>query len=311
MAAIIKKEDLHKINFVKFPNKLIYDEKYKGIKAEGKILYSILLDLITLSIENGWINKAGEPYVKLSREKIKKLLNIKGSEKMAAVVAELKSYGLISERKTGFTSCNEIYIYNIEEDSKCSIDEDYEGFREEILDEKEFITKGNEKDKDEDEESEKDKEKRKFSIEDLEAIEVKEILKGEVMEDRKSKVQSFENQKYIKNNYIKNNLNKDNIKDDDESFKIEVKENLEKKQNEYFKIEGKIKGDLKELSEKINLLKELYEDIEITDAQARAILKAAKENVYVADMAYLKIKDKIGSIENIVGYLIVVIKSLM
>ena len=49
-------------SFYRIPKVLFTDERYKGISAEAKILYGILLDRISLSQKNGWLDEANRVY---------------------------------------------------------------------------------------------------------------------------------------------------------------------------------------------------------------------------------------------------------
>jgi len=97
-------------NFYKMPKIFFEDSKYKDMKNDSKLSYMILLDLLPLSKKNKWINEDGEYYVKLSRNKLMKILNVKGTQKMAQIMRELVDHKLIINKRVGLTKCNEIYI---------------------------------------------------------------------------------------------------------------------------------------------------------------------------------------------------------
>ena len=115
MSKVITVKDFNSTTFYQLPKAFFYNEKYTGMKNESKIAYAILRNLLTLSIEKEWINEKGEIYVKLSREKLMKYLNIKGTQKMTQVMKELYEKELIVERRLGLNRCNEIYLCNPEE----------------------------------------------------------------------------------------------------------------------------------------------------------------------------------------------------
>ena len=45
--------------FYRIPKALFTDERFKSISAEAKILYGILLDRMSLSRKNGWLDEQG------------------------------------------------------------------------------------------------------------------------------------------------------------------------------------------------------------------------------------------------------------
>ena len=43
--------------------KVLFTEKYKGLSAEAKLLYGLMLDRMQLSAINGWCDKNGEVFI--------------------------------------------------------------------------------------------------------------------------------------------------------------------------------------------------------------------------------------------------------
>ena len=54
-------------SFYRLPKVLFTDPKFRGISAESKILYGLLLDRMSLSIKSGWLDKQEPVYVLKSR----------------------------------------------------------------------------------------------------------------------------------------------------------------------------------------------------------------------------------------------------
>ena len=48
--------------FFKMPN-VLFTDKYKGLSAEAKLLYGLMLDRMQLSAINGWCDKNGEVFI--------------------------------------------------------------------------------------------------------------------------------------------------------------------------------------------------------------------------------------------------------
>lgn len=116
MKKIINKENVNQVPFYQMPKAFFQETKYGEMRNESKLAYMLLRDLLPLSIKNNWVNKEGDIFVKLSRDKMMTLLKIKGTQKAAQVMKELVDYGLIIYKCVGLTKCNEIYICMVEEE---------------------------------------------------------------------------------------------------------------------------------------------------------------------------------------------------
>ena len=49
--------------FYRIPRVLFTDDRFKNLTTEGKVLYGLLLDRVSLSRENGWIDEHGRIYI--------------------------------------------------------------------------------------------------------------------------------------------------------------------------------------------------------------------------------------------------------
>ena len=49
--------------FYRIPKVLFTDSEFRTLSAESKILYGILLDRVSLSAKNGWIDSQGRVYI--------------------------------------------------------------------------------------------------------------------------------------------------------------------------------------------------------------------------------------------------------
>ncbi len=56
-----KISDAKSFAFYKVP-KALFEEKYKSVSTDAKMLYGLLLDRMYLSVKNGWIDKQGRVY---------------------------------------------------------------------------------------------------------------------------------------------------------------------------------------------------------------------------------------------------------
>lgn len=61
--------------FYRIPKVLFTDSEFRTLSAESKILYGILLDRVSLSAKNGWIDSQGRVYIIYTIEDIMGDLN--------------------------------------------------------------------------------------------------------------------------------------------------------------------------------------------------------------------------------------------
>lgn len=68
MNKYFKISDAQNFAFYKVP-KALFEEKYKSVSTDAKMLYGLLLDRMYLSIKNNWIDKQGRVYQYLKQKK--------------------------------------------------------------------------------------------------------------------------------------------------------------------------------------------------------------------------------------------------
>ena len=74
-------------SFYRVPKVLFQHETYKGLSAEAKILYGLLLDRMDLSAKNNWIDKDGRVFIIFTVEEIMEKLGC-GNKKACQMLAE-------------------------------------------------------------------------------------------------------------------------------------------------------------------------------------------------------------------------------
>ena len=57
-------------SFYRLPKALFVDPRFRGISAESKILYGLLLDRMGLSVKNGWTDDSGRVYIIFTTEEM-------------------------------------------------------------------------------------------------------------------------------------------------------------------------------------------------------------------------------------------------
>lgn len=98
--------------FYRIPKVLFTDERYRNISMEAKVLYGLMLDRMSLSVENGWTDAQGRVFIIYSIESIMAALGC-GNKKVSIYLNELeKGCGLIERKRQGLGLPNIIYVKN-------------------------------------------------------------------------------------------------------------------------------------------------------------------------------------------------------
>ena len=103
--------------FYRIPKILITDERYAHISTEAKLLYGLMLDRMSLSIKNGWLDDLDRVYIYFPVEQVMEMLHCK-SEKATRLLGELdsrKGIGLIERVRQGQGKPSIIYVKNFAE----------------------------------------------------------------------------------------------------------------------------------------------------------------------------------------------------
>lgn len=99
-------------SFYRIPKVLFTEERFKSISAEAKVLYGLLLDRMSLSARNGWLDEEGRVYIIFSVEDIMTSMGC-ANQKAAKLLYELESKCQLIERKRqGLGKPNLIYVKN-------------------------------------------------------------------------------------------------------------------------------------------------------------------------------------------------------
>lgn len=99
--------------FLRVPFSLLANPKYKQMSLEAKFIYSLLLNRMTLSQRNNWINQDNEVYLIYTRQEAAEALNITYKKSIAAF-KELIRNGLLHEQRQGLGAPNLLYVLKAE-----------------------------------------------------------------------------------------------------------------------------------------------------------------------------------------------------
>lgn len=90
--------------FFKMP-KALFTERYKGLSAEAKLLYGLMLDRMRLSAINDWCDKNGEIFIFFTISETSEMFGC-GHDKATKLQRELEKYNLLRrKRQTCKTIC--------------------------------------------------------------------------------------------------------------------------------------------------------------------------------------------------------------
>ena len=98
-------------SFYRIPKALFTNARIRGISAESKILYGLLLDRMSLSIKSGWLDKQGRVYIIFTTEEIMEVLYC-ADNKATKLMKELEGCGLIERKRRGLGKPSLIYVKN-------------------------------------------------------------------------------------------------------------------------------------------------------------------------------------------------------
>ena len=114
--------EAEQFSFYRVPRSLIKDERFKGLSSDAKLLYGLMLDRMSLSMKNGWLDEENRAYIiytldnvlnngvgeKAQREKNKRMeekpparvsLKVRLAEKKAQVEGKSKEHDVQENEK--------------------------------------------------------------------------------------------------------------------------------------------------------------------------------------------------------------------
>ncbi len=99
--------EAEQFSFYRVPRLLIKDECFKGLSSDAKLLYGLMLDRMSLSMKNGWLDDENRAYIIYAVENIMEDLGC-SKPTCIKVIRELDAdngIGLIEKKRRGLTFC--------------------------------------------------------------------------------------------------------------------------------------------------------------------------------------------------------------
>ena len=102
-------EQSESYSFYRIPKMLFTEEIFEALSTDAKVLYGLLLDRISLSRDNGWMDDEGRVYVYYTIKSVKKSMRC-ANTKACGLLRELDEFGLIERKKQGLGKPTIIYV---------------------------------------------------------------------------------------------------------------------------------------------------------------------------------------------------------
>ena len=98
-------------SFYRIPKALFTEPNFRELSTDAKVLYGILLDRMSLSLKNQWLDAQNKVYIIFTVEEIMDALNC-ANQKATRLMVELeKQAGLIERKRQGLGRPNLIYPF--------------------------------------------------------------------------------------------------------------------------------------------------------------------------------------------------------
>ena len=104
-------EQSENYSFYRIPKMLFTEGIFEKLSTDAKVLYGLLLDRISLSRENNWLDDDRRVYVFFTIKNVKKSMHC-ANTKACGLLKELEKFGLIERKKRGLGKPAVIYVKN-------------------------------------------------------------------------------------------------------------------------------------------------------------------------------------------------------
>ena len=107
-------------SFYRIPKALFQEPRFQNLSTDAKTLYGILLDRMSLSAKNGWLDEQGRVFIIFTIEDVKRALCC-ADNKATKLLRELEEFGLIERKRRGLGRPSLVYVKNFSAESSKSI----------------------------------------------------------------------------------------------------------------------------------------------------------------------------------------------
>ena len=103
-------------SFYRIPKALFQEQRFQSLSTDAKTLYGILLDRMSLSAKNGWLDKQDRVFILFTIEDVKRTLCC-ADNKATKLLRELEKFGLIERKRRGQGKPSLVYVKNFSAES--------------------------------------------------------------------------------------------------------------------------------------------------------------------------------------------------
>ena len=103
-------------SFYRIPKALFQEQRFQNLSTNAKTLYGILLDRMSLSVKNEWLDKQGRVFIIFTIEDVKRVLCC-ADNKATKLLRELEKFGLIERKRRGLGKPSLVYVKNFSSES--------------------------------------------------------------------------------------------------------------------------------------------------------------------------------------------------
>ena len=103
-------------SFYRIPKALFLESRFQNLSTDAKTLYGILLDRMSLSAKNGWLDEQGRVFIIFTIEDVKRALCC-ADNKATKLLRELEEFGLIERKRRGQGKPCLVYVKNFSSES--------------------------------------------------------------------------------------------------------------------------------------------------------------------------------------------------
>lgn len=107
--------EAEQFTFVKLPKTILFDNTFEELSLVAKVLYGLLLDRMSLSRRNNWIDDENRVFIIYQIAEIQEDLKL-SKKKAIECLAELEKFGLVEKKRRGQGLPNILYVKNFKEE---------------------------------------------------------------------------------------------------------------------------------------------------------------------------------------------------
>ena len=112
-----KQNEILENNYYQIPQELFVNKLYKEkLNSDSKILYAFLLDRLSLSQKNHWVDSENKVYLIFTREEVQEKLCL-SDKTVTKAFKQLTEVNLIQEKRQGLGKPNLIYVGKIQHEN--------------------------------------------------------------------------------------------------------------------------------------------------------------------------------------------------